>query len=86
MVTELLFNRVIIKQIAQEDIDKNGILIPAESENTQRFGVVIQAGLECKHCKVGQQIIWRRDAGDELIFDGVVYRIMNEYPDIIAII
>lgn len=86
VVTTLLSDLVIIEKIDQDDIDKSGIKIPASSENTQRFGKIIQAGIGCKHCKAGDNVIWRRDAGDELIFDGKIYRVMREYPDVIAII
>lgn len=81
---KLLFARVLVVPIEGDEIHKGSLIIPAESEDTPRYGRVVDVGTKIKHCKVGDTILWRRDAGDEILIDNVVHLIMNE-ADVIAI-
>lgn len=80
-----LFNRVIILPQENDMLNKSGLMIPPEAEDTPRVGKVAAAGDEVKHCKVGDMILWREHGGDEIFVDGTMYRIMNE-QDVIAIV
>ncbi len=79
MLTELYFARIIVLPIEEDQITEGGISIPSNTENTPRVGKVAQVGTGCKHdIKIGDVVLWRKDGGDELIFDNQVHLIMNE--------
>lgn len=80
-----IYNRVIVRELELSDLNKEGGLeIPAETENTPRYGEVISVGAECKYCHSGDKLIWRQGAGDIIFVDNEELIIMNE-PDVIAI-
>jgi chaperonin GroES len=80
-----LFNRVIILPQENDILNKSGLIIPPEMEDTPRVGKVVAVGDDTKHCKKDDIILWRQHGGDEIFVDNELYLIMNE-QDVIAIV
>lgn len=80
-----LFDRIIVLEEELGSLNKGGIELPEDLDNTPRYGKVMVAGMEAKWCKPGDMILWRQGAGDEIYMENIRYLIMNE-KDVIAII
>jgi len=90
-----LFNNVIIKTIKDEEVTKSGIILPEtiDKEKPERgevvaigSGRILENGQTLKmSVKVGDRVLFKKYAPDELKIDGSEYLVLSE-NDIIAII
>ncbi len=78
-------DRVIIEQIEKEDIVRNGIELPAETENSMRFAKVVAKGDKAEYCRIGDEILYREGSGEEIYIGGDPYLIVVE-KDVFAIL
>lgn len=85
--------RVVIKQLEEESKTKSGLIIPDTAKEKSRRGEVVAVGegeyddgrLIPMQVKIGDFVIYREYAGDEIKLDGEKVLILKE-EDIIAII
>jgi chaperonin GroES len=88
-----LGDRVIIKHLEEEAKTKSGIIIPDTAKEKSRRGEVLATGegayedgkLVPMQVKVGDVVIYREYAGDELKVEGEKVLILKQ-EDIIAIV
>lgn len=87
-----LADRVIIKQIAKEEVTKGGIILPDTAKEKPQEGEVIAAGpgrvsedgkLVKMDVKVGDLVIFSKYAGTEIKIEGEELIILSE-KDILA--
>lgn len=90
-----LFNNVVVKAMAKEEVTKSGIVIPdtVDKEKPEK-GEVIAVGpgktldngqTQPMSVKVGDQVLFKKYSPDEVKIDGQEYLVLSE-SDIIAII
>jgi chaperonin GroES len=82
-----LYDKLLIKRDDAEEVSPGGIFIPKAAEETPSKGVVVAAGegyrtesgalLDLK-VKVGDQIIFGKYAGSEVVIDGEKFIIIEE--------
>lgn len=81
-------DRVVIKPLAAEEVSKGGIIIPDVAKEKPSRGEVIAVGpgMEGRPMivEIGDNVIYSRYAGTELMFDDEAYVMMRE-SDIYAI-
>ena len=89
-----LYDRLIVRRVAEEEKTKGGIIIPDTAKDKPTEGVVVAAGkgrlLEDgkvipMDVKQGDRILFSKYAGNEVKIDGVEYLIMRE-EDVLGII
>lgn len=90
-----LFNNVIVKPLAKEEITKSGIVLPdtIDKEKPEKgeiiavgTGKVLDNGQTLKmSVKVGDKVMFKKYAPDEIKVDGEDYLVLSE-SDIIAVI
>lgn len=88
-----LQDRVLVKQLAGEEVTKGGIVLPDSAKEKPQEGEVIAVGsgkiIEGKkvalEVKKGDKVLFSKYGGDEIKVDGVEYKILRE-EDILAII
>lgn len=95
MKMQPLFNNVIVKAIKGEEATKSGIILPdtVDKEKPERgeviaigAGKILDNGQTLKmSVKVGDHVLFKKYAPDELKIDGSEYLVLSE-NDIIAII
>lgn len=90
-----LFDKVIVKSLAADEMTKSGILLPdtAEKERPEK-GEVVAVGpgkrmdngqLIAPSVKVGDKVVFRKYAPDELKIDGEDYLVISE-SDIVGVL
>ena len=84
-----LHDRVIVKAAAAEEKTAGGIIIPDTAKEKPQRGVVVAAGSGKKDepmtVKVGDNVLYGKYAGTEIVFEGQDLLIMRE-SDILAIV
>ncbi|HNQ01569.1 MAG: co-chaperone GroES [Pseudomonadota bacterium] len=89
-----LYDRLIVRRVAEEEKTKGGIIIPDTAKDKPTEGEVVAAGkgrlLEDgkvipMDVKQGDRILFSKYAGNEVKIDGVEYLIMRE-EDVLGII
>jgi chaperonin GroES len=89
-----LYDRVLIRRVAEEEKTKGGIIIPDSAKEKPAEGEVIAAGngkhddkgtLRPLHVKKGDRILFGKYSGNEIKIDGVDHLIMRE-DDILGVI
>ena len=89
-----LYDRLIVRRVAEEEKTKGGIIIPDTAKDKPTEGEVVAAGkgrlLEDgkvipMDVKQGDRILFSKYAGNEVKIDGVEYLIMGE-EDVLGII
>jgi chaperonin GroES len=89
-----LYDRLIVRRVAEEEKTKGGIIIPDTAKDKPTEGEVVAAGkgrlLEDgkvipMDVKKGDRILFSKYAGNEVKIDGVEYLIMRE-EDVLGII
>ncbi len=89
-----LYDRLIVRRVAEEEKTKGGIIIPDTAKDKPTEGEVVAAGkgrlLEDgkvipMDVKQGDLILFSKYAGNEVKIDGVEYLIMRE-EDVLGII
>ena len=84
-----LGERVVVKPAPAEEKTASGIIIPDTAKEKPQNGTVMAVPAEDKEnpitVKVGDQVLYGKYAGTEIIIDGEDYLIMNE-SDILAVV
>jgi chaperonin GroES len=89
-----LYDRVIIRRVAEEEKTKGGIIIPDSAKEKPSEGEVVAAGngkvddkgtLRPLNVKKGDRILFGKYSGSEIKIDGVDHLIVRE-DDILGII
>ena len=88
-----LGDRVVIKNVEQEETTKSGIVLPGAAKEKPQMAEVLAVGpgglvdgKEVKmEVKVGQKVIYSKYAGTEVKLDGVEYIIVRQ-NDILAVV
>jgi chaperonin GroES len=89
-----LYDRVLIRRVAEEEKTKGGIIIPDSAKEKPAEGEVIAVGngkfddkgtLRALNVKKGDRILFGKYSGNEIKIDGVDHLIMRE-DDILGII
>ena len=89
-----LYDRVIIRRVAEEEKTKGGIIIPDSAKEKPSEGEVVAAGngkvddkgtLRALNVKKGDRILFGKYSGNEIKIDGVDHLIMRE-DDILGVI
>lgn len=89
-----LYDRIIVRRIAEEEKTKGGIIIPDTAKDKPTEGEVVAAGKGRKtedgnvvpmDVKKGDRILFSKYGGSEVKIDGVEYLIMRE-EDVLGII
>ncbi|WP_212113136.1 co-chaperone GroES [Candidatus Shikimatogenerans silvanidophilus] len=84
-----LADRVLIEPSPAEEKTSSGIIIPDTAKEKPQRGKIIAVGPgkkdNCMCVKVGQEVLYGKYSGTELIWENKEYLIMRE-SDIIAII
>lgn len=78
MEIQLWFNRVLVRPVEQEEIERSGLIIPDGADNNMVTGEIILIGNEVKYAQVGMKILYKENAGEELIIDGEPVLILLE--------
>lgn len=87
-----LFDRVVIDPNIDENITKNGIVLPETSQERPQTGVIVAVGdgenfdnCKCEmKVKIGDKVLFNKFAGVEIKLDGRNYIIMRQI-DIIGV-
>jgi chaperonin GroES len=86
---QLLADRVLIKSDAAETKTSSGIIIPDSAKEKPQKGTVVSVGPGTTEnpitLKVGDNVLYGKYAGTELLHDGSDFLIMRE-SDILAIV
>lgn len=95
MKLQPLFNNVIVKPLAKEEVTKSGIVLPdtVDKEKPEKgeiiaigTGKVLDSGqILPMTVKVGDQVVFKKYSPDEVKVDGEEYLVLSE-SDIIAVI
>jgi len=89
-----LYDRLIVRRIAEEEKTKGGIIIPDTAKDKPTEGEVVAAGkgrltedgkVIPMDVKKGDRILFSKYAGNEVKIDGTEYLIMRE-EDVLGII
>ena len=89
-----LYDRIIVRRVAEEEKTKGGIIIPDTAKDKPTEGEVVAAGkgrltedgkVIPMDVKKGDRILFSKYAGNEVKIDGVEYLIMRE-EDVLGII
>ena len=89
-----LYDRLIVRRVAEEEKTKGGIIIPDTAKDKPTEGEVVAAGKGRltedgkdipMDVKQGDRILFSKYAGNEVKIDGVEYLIMRE-EDVLGII
>ena len=89
-----LYDRVLIRRVAEEEKTKGGIIIPDTAKEKPAEGEVIAVGngkvddkgtLRALNVKKGDRILFGKYSGNEIKIDGVDHLIMRE-DDILGVI
>jgi chaperonin GroES len=89
-----LHDRILLKRVEEEEKTKGGIIIPESAKETPAEGVIVAVGPGKKDdqgkvipmgVKVGDHVIFRKYAGDDIKLEGEERIILSE-EDIIGII
>jgi chaperonin GroES len=89
-----LYDRIIVRRIAEEEKTKGGIIIPDTAKDKPTEGEVVAAGkgkmtedgkVIPMDVKKGDRILFSKYGGNEVKIDGVEYLIMRE-EDVLGII
>lgn len=89
-----LYDRVIVKSSAPEEVTKGGIIIPDTAKEKPMQGSIIAVGngklsddgkITPLQVKVGDNVIYGKYSGTEITIDGEEYLMMRE-SDIFAIV
>lgn len=90
-----LGDRVLIKQIASEEVTKGGIVLPDTAKEKPQEGEVLAVGpgklldngqRAPMEVKVGDKVLFAKYSGSEIKQDGEEYMILNSERDILAVI
>ena len=74
-------NRILVKQSEAEGVSAGGLIIPDSAKQKPSRGVVFSAGEKCSFVKEGDKVLFSKDTGMPMSFDGEEYLIMTE-PEI----
>ena len=88
-----LFDRVVIKSIDSEETTKSGIVLPGAAKEKPQMAEVIAIGpggnVDGKEIamqvKVGDKLIYSKNAGNEVKLDGTEYIVIRQ-SDILAVV
>lgn len=83
---KVLYNRIIVKQVESDDLEKSGIVIPSSAENNLLTGEVIEIGTDIDYVKVGDKVLYKEHAGEDIFLDGIPTRILLERSHVEAIL
>jgi len=90
-----LGDRVLIKQIASEEVTKGGIVLPDTAKEKPQEGEVLAVGpgklldngqRAPMEVQVGDKVLFAKYAGSEIKQDGEEYMILNAERDILAVV
>jgi len=90
-----LGDRVLIKQIASEEVTKGGIVLPDTAKEKPQEGEVLAVGpgklldngqRAPMEVKVGDKVLFAKYAGSEIKLNGEEYMILNTERDILAVV
>ncbi|MBI3684376.1 MAG: co-chaperone GroES [Acidobacteria bacterium] len=89
-----LYDRIVVKRIAERETTRSGIIIPDSAKEKPQEGEVMAVGhgkrlkdgkLAALDVKVGARILFGKYSGSEITLDGVEYIIMRE-DDVLGIL
>jgi len=84
-----LADRVLIEPAQAEEKTPSGIIIPDTAKEKPQKGTVVAVGPGKKDepmtVKVGEEVIYEKYAGKEILIDGIKYLYIHEH-DIVAVI
>ena len=89
-----LYDRVMVRQLEEEEVQKGGIIIPDSAKTKSQEGEVIAVGdgkiqddgkIRPLSVKKGNKIIFAKYSGTEIKLDGTEYLLLKE-DDILGII
>ncbi len=82
-----LYDRIVVKRIAEQETTRSGIIIPDSAKEKPQEGEVMAVGhgkrledgkLTPLNVKAGDRILFGKYSGSEITLDGVEYIIMRE--------
>lgn len=77
---------ILVEPLKKEETTKSGLIIESKGESRPEQGTVIRLGEEYKGLlKVGEQVLFKKYAPDEVDLDGTKLLIMKE-EDILAVV
>ncbi|HYI97495.1 MAG TPA: co-chaperone GroES [Bryobacteraceae bacterium] len=89
-----LYDRIVVKRIAEQETARNGIVIPDSAQEKPQEGEVIAVGhgkrledgkLADLDVKVGDRILFGKYSGSETKIDGAEFLIMRE-DDVLGVL
>jgi chaperonin GroES len=80
-----LSDRVVLQPVVVDNKTSSGIIIPDMAIEKPKEGTVVAIGPETKWVIVGDKVIYNKNAGTDVLEDGVNYLLMKEI-DIMAVI
>ena len=89
-----LYDRVVVKRIAEQETTRNGIVIPDSAKEKPQEGEVMAIGkgkrledgkLAALDVQVGDRILFGKYSGNEIKLDGTEYIIMRE-DDVLGVL
>jgi chaperonin GroES len=89
-----LYDRLVVKRIAEEETTKSGIIIPDSAKEKPQEGEVMAVGrgrrledgsISALEVKAGDRIIFGKYSGNETKLDGTEYIIIRE-DDVLGIL
>jgi chaperonin GroES len=89
-----LYDRIVVKRIEEQEITRNGIIIPDSAKEKPQEGEVIAVGHgkrleDCKlvalDVKAGARILFGKYCGNDTKLDGTEYIIMGE-DDVLGVL
>ncbi len=81
-------DRILVEWEETETRTKGGIILPDTAKEKPRIGKVIEVGTDeelAEKIKVNDKIIFAKDAGEEVEFEGKKYLILSK-SDILAVV
>jgi len=81
-------DRVLIEREEKEVKTKEGLILPDTTKERPRVGRVIEVGTDeelAEKIKVDDRVIFAKDAGEEVEFEGKKYLILSK-SDILAVV
>ena len=93
MTIKPLFDKIVIEQLNAEDKTKSGIVLPTAAQEKPQMAIVVAVGeggmvdgKEVKmQVKVGDKVIYSKDAGTDFKLDGKELTILRQ-SDILALV
>lgn len=80
-----LLNRVIIKQDEAQTGTKSGLIFPDNGKQKPLSGKIIAHGDKVQFVKIGDDVLYEKFRGTEIVIEGVEHMIMTE-NDVLGIV